>query len=329
VPQRSNSFQKLVKTIKEHLSDNDAHVRESALLNDLITGKPREVDVCITRVVAGETVCISIECRDSARPAAVGWVEEMFAKHQALPTHYLLLASRNGFTKQAKLKAEALNIGTAHLGELSGETARSIVGVINRIGVRGFRLSCFTTEIRTSADQAWVVLAPDDWFGHIDPDEGIAVLLMTADLARVALDDRALLSEFLRDLVHEPIQNGSFTVEANLPPPAYLLPPDPSSDVKATLARSQEVDRVRVSGSLQFEDSKLSLAAGSLIGADAMWGESSLVGEDVLTVVTEVEGICRTSVVRAAPADPNKPELILRFNQFNGSDEVGARQGER
>jgi hypothetical protein len=97
MPKRTNDFQKLIYVIKQNLAD-DAEVKESKLLRDLVTGAEREVDVCIKKPVGGHLVTISVECRDRERPAHVGWVEEMIKKHERLPTNVLVLVSAGGLS---------------------------------------------------------------------------------------------------------------------------------------------------------------------------------------------------------------------------------------
>ena len=76
--------------IKSHLAEG-AKVIELAMLPDLATGQPREVDIVIEVEAAGHKVLIGLECRDHTRKQAIGWVEEMHAKHLLLPTNSLVL----------------------------------------------------------------------------------------------------------------------------------------------------------------------------------------------------------------------------------------------
>jgi hypothetical protein len=109
VPKRTNAFQTVVFMIQSHIAGR-AKVAESAELTDLVTGESREVDVCIETQVAGRQIIVSIECRDQARKQAMGWVEEMYAKHSRLPTDHLVLVSSSGFTPNALTVARSYNI---------------------------------------------------------------------------------------------------------------------------------------------------------------------------------------------------------------------------
>jgi hypothetical protein len=97
MPKRSNEFQKLVFLVKKHVAPGPT-VTESKFLRDRVTGANREVDVCIESTIGGHEILVSIECRDRGRRADVGWVEEMKAKHERLPTNALVPISKSGFT---------------------------------------------------------------------------------------------------------------------------------------------------------------------------------------------------------------------------------------
>ena len=100
MPRRTNPFQSLIVAIQSHL-DGEAAVEESALLEDRTTDARREVDVCVRGELAKQPIIVSSECRDHTRPADVGWVKQMKAKHERLPTNTLVLVSDSGFTREA------------------------------------------------------------------------------------------------------------------------------------------------------------------------------------------------------------------------------------
>ncbi|GLX92935.1 hypothetical protein [Herbidospora sp. NBRC 101105] len=115
MPARSNDFQAVVYFVERHLATN-ATVEESASVMDRVTGKSREVDILITAQVAGRPVRIGVEVRDHGRANDVGFVEEMRAKHDDLPTDQLVLVSASGFSKAAAIKARHYNIETVTPG---------------------------------------------------------------------------------------------------------------------------------------------------------------------------------------------------------------------
>ena len=117
MPKRSNEFQKLVYLVRVNLAGG-AKVSESKMFRDRLTGTEREVDVCVEGIVGGTPVTVCLECRDHVRPADVTWVEEMKSKHERLPTHALILASRSGFTKEAREVARLSGIKAISFDEI-------------------------------------------------------------------------------------------------------------------------------------------------------------------------------------------------------------------
>src|SRR5262249_53372651 len=89
------------------------------MLADATTGCEREVDVCIETAIAGHSVMLCIECTETQRPANVEWVDKLKAKHDRLPTHALVLASRSGFTAEASKVARQSAIEMLTFDEVS------------------------------------------------------------------------------------------------------------------------------------------------------------------------------------------------------------------
>jgi len=108
MPKRTNPFQSVVLALQRTLHPN-ATVTESTFLRDRISGERREVDVVVEAYVGPYSLILGFECTAGARPADVGWVEEMHGKHQSLSTDKLFLVSQHGFTHRAVLKAESHN----------------------------------------------------------------------------------------------------------------------------------------------------------------------------------------------------------------------------
>lgn len=106
MPKRSNLFQDTVAVVQQHLA-GEAEVEESAYLKERTTGEEREVDVVVRSMVAGQEVIVSIEATSTHRKADLTWVDTLLGKHADLPTSKLVLVSEAGFTKPARLKAEA------------------------------------------------------------------------------------------------------------------------------------------------------------------------------------------------------------------------------
>lgn len=127
MPRRSTPFQRMVFHVQRQLAPH-ATVNESELMVDRVTGERREVDVVVRSTVGEHEIVVSVECLEQSRKATVSWIEQMIMKHQALPTHKLVLVSASGFTAPAIAKATALGIEVLSLESAETFDWTSIVG---------------------------------------------------------------------------------------------------------------------------------------------------------------------------------------------------------
>jgi hypothetical protein len=79
--------------------------------------------------VGGHPVVVSIECRDHQRVADVTWVEMMKGKHERLPINALILASRGGFSAEARTVAATYGIQTFTIEEVELADFKSMFGL--------------------------------------------------------------------------------------------------------------------------------------------------------------------------------------------------------
>ena len=140
MPKRTNPFQKLVYTIYRQLAP-DASVTQSKELPDLVTGKKREVDIVIEKVVANSLLVIGVECASRSRRADITWVEQLAKKHERLPTDHLILVAEAGFAADAITLAQQLNIETLTLDEATDADWTEIVGKLTHLYI-----ARYTTE---------------------------------------------------------------------------------------------------------------------------------------------------------------------------------------
>ena len=152
MPKRTNAFQKLVLHVQKQLAA-DCEVTESAPVIDLHTGEPREVDILIKKLVAGEVLSIGVECIAHDRPATVEWVDEMIGKHQSLPTDVLVLVSESGFTESAARKAQIANVRTVAIGEARQLDWTTVVGKSARLFLARFDFSTSSCTLLLTEDQ--------------------------------------------------------------------------------------------------------------------------------------------------------------------------------
>lgn len=109
LPARSNEFQRLILVIERALSGTNTTVKESFMFADPVTGEDREIDIALLASIGKHQVVVAVETRDRTRKADVTWIDELIGKYQN--TGFSIVAiSKNGFTKNASLKAKVLGI---------------------------------------------------------------------------------------------------------------------------------------------------------------------------------------------------------------------------
>ena len=279
MPKRTNDFQKLVYLVRDNLADG-TKVTESKLLRDRSTRSLREVDVCIEGTVAALPVVISIECRDHKRVADVGWVDAMKAKHERLPTHALLLASRSGFTPEALRVAVGYGIQTFTLENVEETDFPSLLAEKSELWAKSVTLT------------ATKVVAKVPAFGSL-PAESVALLpnntlylgdgtqlCQASDLIDVALKSSPAKEKFLADGREE---HKWFEL--------LWEPPDDLSGNTVFLEKMEpkalrHVESFRVTGPCQFTITPFGLRRGKLGGVHVAWGTASIAGKKTMLVAT-------------------------------------------
>jgi hypothetical protein len=150
LPKRTNEFQRLIAAIQSHL-DDDSKVTESAMLPDTHTGTMREVDITVAGQVGGQSVTISIECRDRSRKADVTWVEQIHAKHSRLPTNVLVLAARKPFTREARDVANLCGIRCHVLDDVDDAAADRLFPTVQSLKGKGWEITIHQVTLALAA----------------------------------------------------------------------------------------------------------------------------------------------------------------------------------
>ena len=139
------------------LLGDGATVTESKALREMVSGEPREVDVCVEGAIGGQPVIVSIECRDYKRKQGVEFVETMLGKHASLPTNLLILVSSSGFTKTALAKAEKANIKAITPSQITDKLADEIAAKVGSIAtVAAMTVEVVSANITTGWPQEWM-----------------------------------------------------------------------------------------------------------------------------------------------------------------------------
>jgi hypothetical protein len=279
MPKRSNDFQKLVFAVKK-AAGKDAIVKESEFLIDKITGQKREVDVYIESVVAGHKVVVCVECVDEGRAASVTWVEEMMAKHEALPTNCLVLASRKGFADTAVTKAKALGIQLLHYESLDDSSVDRLFGGANSLWSKVFTLNAEKALMRVPASGIFagvdVAVAPDT----VIHDHKGKPLLTASELVQATLKREEIQKEFLArgDETHKWFEVGFGPLKDERGKPFCL------QRLKPKMLRP--IDMVIIRGPCNFDVTQFNLHHGKFGDVTVAWGSGMFLGQKRLLVAS-------------------------------------------
>lgn len=138
---------------------------------DVVTGKPREVDVSIRVSVGTHNFLTVIECRDRTETQDVTWIEQIITKTKDIKANKVIAVSTSGFTEGAKLKAEHNNIILRTLEEFdANETIEWFEGTfieLRRFDVRNMNI-ILVNEIVENTKSKLVQIE-----SNLDPNEKI------------------------------------------------------------------------------------------------------------------------------------------------------------
>ena len=282
-PQRSNHFQRLVYLIKKHAAPGST-ITESAMMRDLVSGQEREVDIRIQQTFADHLVTISLECRDWQRKQSIGWVDEMKAKHDRLPTDLLVLVSRSGFTDRAMTRAESSGIQLLTLQEEVDDTSIGrVIGHLQSLLAQLVSLRPNVVSIRMDANdipagEADTVRAlPDHLVFRTDGSYwGTAKDLVTSFLSSPKLRDEML-----------PQGNEShtaFVVECRPPSGEDHLPFCLQANEPGVLC---PITGMRIEGQFEIGSDEIQLERAKLGDARVVWGAGEVLGRKTLVVESE------------------------------------------
>jgi hypothetical protein len=101
--------------------DTDVKVEQNVYLPPVLrkNGRKRQIDVLLTRDVAGHPIQIAIECKNEARPIDTPAIESFAKKLQRVGIPYGIYVSASGFTKDAIADAALDGIKTFTLKDLT------------------------------------------------------------------------------------------------------------------------------------------------------------------------------------------------------------------
>jgi hypothetical protein len=290
MPKRSNEFQRLIYLVRVNLAAG-ATVTESKMLRDRITGREREVDVCVEGVVGGTPVIVSLECRDHVRPADVAWVEQMKTKHDRLPTSALILASRSGFTREAREVARVYGLEAISFDEVQRTDFSTLLKATSALWSKCVTFSAnkvvasVLPTLKLPAEN--VAVRPD----HDVYDTNGSLLGSMGELVKLALNSPAALHQLFSEGEEE---HRRFELRWQPPldqhgNPIYLKKVEPSV--------LREIQSIKIEGPCEFKIREFGLRRGNLGEVEVAWGKTELFGKDALIAATrDSAGVEKISV---------------------------------
>jgi hypothetical protein len=225
------------------------------------------------------TVCV--ECRDHKRVADVSWVDAMKAKHERLPTNALILASRSGFTLEARDAAAGYRIQVFSLADVETAAFPNLLESKSTLWAKTVTFSVEKVVLKvlrtgTLADES-VVVSADNLVYSSDGQE----LCQLGALVKAMLNSPQARDRLLLGGTKEHV---SFDVTWESPRdqlerPLYIKKLEPET--------VREIRSIYVKGPCKFEIEKFGMRGGKLGDIQLAWGKTSILGRDALVVATK------------------------------------------
>ncbi|NMG68140.1 hypothetical protein GPA19_24735 [Azoarcus indigens] len=282
MPKRSNDFQRLIYLVRLNLSEG-AKVSESKMMRDRLTKRFREVDVVVEGKVGSQRVFVSIECRDHQRIADVSWVDAMKAKHDRLDTNVLLLASRSGFTPEARDVASKYGIEVFTLEDIDDHDIRALLGPNGELWLKFVTITAEKVSIRVAQvgllAPETVATTPDNLLYLEDGTE----LCQTKELV-----DGLLKSPRARDyLLAEGKDEHKWFEFVWEPPSDQQGRPLYMKKIEPEVMRP--VESIRVIGPCKVDIAKFGVRRGKIGDVQVAWGKVTIAGNSAMAVATKTD----------------------------------------
>ena len=296
MPKRSNDFQRLVYLIRVNLAEG-AKVTESKMMRDRLTKRFREVDVVIEGKVGNHPVTVCVECRDHKRVADVTWVDMMKSKHDRLDTNALILASRSGFTPEARNVASTFGIEVFTLEDVESADIPRMLSSESSLLLKSVAISTQKVNVKVAKfgelSEENIATTPDNLIHLEDGSE----LCQIRDLV-----DRLLKGNHARDYLLKESKEDHVWFEFIWEPPSdhegkplFMKKIDPEV--------LRPIESIRVIGPCKVEIGKFGMRHGKIGNVKVTWGKSVVAGRDAMAVTTQsTDGMTKLSINFAGTA---------------------------
>ena len=283
MPKRSNDFQRLIYLVRVNLAEG-AKVTESKMMRDRLTKRFREVDVVVEGKVGGQDVVVSVECRDHKRVADVTWVDLMKSKHDRLDTNALILASRSGFTPEARDVADKFGIKVFTLEDIESSDLPALLAPGGELWVKSVTITAQKVTVAVPATEGLaaerVVANPDNLVYLQNGTEVLQVHEIVDGMLKSARSRDYLLSEGKEE--HKWFEFAWEPPQAPDGKPFYLKKLEP--------AVLRPIDSIRVVGPCTVEIGRFGMRHGKIGNITVTWGKAAIAGRDTMAVATVDDG---------------------------------------
>lgn len=280
MPKRTNDFQRLIYLVRVNLAQG-ATVTESKMFTDRLTKRKREVDVCIEGHIGGHPVVVSVECRDHKRAADVQWVDAMKTKHERLPTNALILASRSGFTPEARTAAAIYGIQTFSLEDVDTVDFPALLGSTSSLWAKSVTISAERVLARVSPTSGLacetVAVLPENLVYSSDGSELCQIGVLVEMLLKSARVRDYLLAEGQEDHMWFEIAWEPPRDQLNRPLFLKKLHPDVL----------REIESIQIKGPCRFQIAQFGMQRGKLGDVHVVWGKTKILERDAVVVATK------------------------------------------
>ncbi len=127
MPRRGRDFEQTISRIL-HALHPETQVTTPRMVYDHDSGKCREVDVEIRRLVRGKERLVIVECRDRLIQQDITWIEQLDSKRRGMHADSAIAVSSSPFTSGAISKADAVGIELRLCKSMSAEDVAKVIG---------------------------------------------------------------------------------------------------------------------------------------------------------------------------------------------------------
>jgi hypothetical protein len=215
----------------------------------------------------------------------------MKAKHERLPSNALILASRSGFTPEARDAAAGYGIETISLSDVDEVDFHALLGSTSSLWTKSVTVTAEKVLVRvlptpTLAGEA-VAVMPENLVYSSDGNELCQIGALVEMLLKSPRARDYILSEGKED--HVWFEMAWEPPRDHLDNPLFLKKIDPDT--------LREIESIQIRGPCKFQITQFGLRRGKLGDIRLAWGKTEILGRDTIVVATkDTAGVDKLSI---------------------------------